>query len=116
MAHKVPKVVVTVLEVIIQVFRWAGKLGSGLSSSLLALPLPSALRSLAEAPTPVTHAAPFFLPLPALPSALRSAFGTKVVPPQATFKALPSLFESKDGKAREKVKDLVVSQPSPSNE
>ena len=39
---------------------------------------------------------------------MRSAFGTKVVPPQATFKALPALFESKDGKAREKVKDLVV--------
>ena len=69
MAHKVPKVVVTVLEVIIQVFRWAGKLdssissllalplssaqlGSGLSDSLRAFPLPSALRSLAEAPTP----------------------------------------------------------------
>ena len=44
---------------------------------------------------------------------MRSAFGTKVVPPQATFKALPSLFESKDGKAREKVKDLVVRHGPP---
>lgn len=47
---------------------------------------------------------PVCLPLPML-----SAFGTKTVPPQPVFKALPALFESKDGKAREKVKDLVVS-------
>jgi hypothetical protein len=40
-----------------------------------------------------------------------STFGTKVVLPQATFKALPVLFETKDGKAREKVKDLLVSLP-----
>jgi cytoskeleton-associated protein 5 len=37
-----------------------------------------------------------------------SVFGTKVVDPKPLFKALPSLFESKDGKAREKVKDLLV--------
>lgn len=43
-----------------------------------------------------------------------SAFGTKTVPPQPVFKALPALFESKDGKAREKVKDLVVSAPAQS--
>ncbi|GIL58886.1 hypothetical protein Vafri_13702 [Volvox africanus] len=35
-------------------------------------------------------------------------FGHRVVPPQPIMKALPSLFDSKDGKAREKVKDIVV--------
>ena len=65
MAHKVPKVVVTVLEVIIQVFRWVGKLGSGLSS-LLAFPLPSALRILAEAHPRVNNTVPFSLCPPSL--------------------------------------------------
>ncbi|GAX77872.1 hypothetical protein CEUSTIGMA_g5314.t1 [Chlamydomonas eustigma] len=37
-----------------------------------------------------------------------SLFGTKTIPPQPILKALPALFDSKDGKAREKVKDLVV--------
>lgn len=35
-------------------------------------------------------------------------FGAKVVPHQPILKAVPSLFESKDGKARDKVKELVV--------
>ncbi|KAG1659479.1 hypothetical protein FOA52_005506 [Chlamydomonas sp. UWO 241] len=37
-----------------------------------------------------------------------AAFGTKVLDPKPLFKALPALFETKDGKAREKVKDLLV--------
>ncbi|CAD7700615.1 unnamed protein product [Ostreobium quekettii] len=37
-----------------------------------------------------------------------STFGTKVVPPQPILKALPPLFESRDAKAREKVKALVA--------
>ena len=44
---------------------------------------------------------------------LFSSFGTKVVLPQSTFKALPVLFETKDGKAREKVKDLLVRESKP---
>ncbi len=39
---------------------------------------------------------------------MRSFFGAKVVPPQQVMKALPKLFETKDGKARDKVKDVVV--------
>ena len=39
---------------------------------------------------------------------VRSFFGAKVVPPQLVMKALPKLFETKDGKARDKVKDVVV--------
>ncbi|KXZ46795.1 TOG1 protein [Gonium pectorale] len=35
-------------------------------------------------------------------------FGHRVVAPQPIIKALPALFESKDGKAREKVKEIVV--------
>ncbi|EFJ44246.1 microtubule organizing protein mora [Volvox carteri f. nagariensis] len=35
-------------------------------------------------------------------------FGHRVVAPQPMIKALPALFESKDGKARDKVKDLVM--------
>ncbi|GLC42611.1 hypothetical protein PLESTB_001118900 [Pleodorina starrii] len=35
-------------------------------------------------------------------------FGHRVVAPQPIIKALPALFESKDGKARDKVKELVV--------
>eukprot|EP00798_Chlamydomonas_sp_ICE-L_P001437 gene1437-32811_t len=39
---------------------------------------------------------------------LFSLFGAKVITPQPVLKALPKLFETKDGKARDKVKDLVV--------
>ncbi|PNH12606.1 Protein MOR1 [Tetrabaena socialis] len=35
-------------------------------------------------------------------------FGHRVVTPNPILKALPALFESKDGKAREKVKEIVV--------
>ncbi len=36
------------------------------------------------------------------------AFGAKVVPANTVLKALPPLFESKDAKARDKVKEIVV--------
>lgn len=37
-----------------------------------------------------------------------SQFGTKVMEPKPVLKALPPLFDTKDGKARDKVKELVV--------
>lgn len=39
----------------------------------------------------------------------RRAFGAKALPAQAILKALPPLFESKDAKARELAKLIVVS-------
>lgn len=41
-------------------------------------------------------------------SCLASLFGHRVVTPKPIMVALPALFESKDGKAREKVKEIVV--------
>lgn len=41
-------------------------------------------------------------------SGRRSAFGPKVVPVRPLFGALPALFEVKDGKARDKVKEITV--------
>jgi len=35
-------------------------------------------------------------------------FGTKVVPPQPILKSLPPLFDTKDAKIRDKVKELVA--------
>lgn len=43
-----------------------------------------------------------------MPIYVCSLFGHRVVTPQPIIKALPALFESKDGKAREKVKEIVV--------
>ena len=43
-----------------------------------------------------------------VPPADCSLFGTKVIVAQPVFKAVPGLFESKDGKARDKVKELLV--------
>lgn len=43
-----------------------------------------------------------------MPGHACSLFGHRVVTPQPIIKALPALFESKDGKAREKVKEIVV--------
>lgn len=38
-----------------------------------------------------------------------SLFGTKVIVPQPIIKAIPGVADSKDGKAREKAKELTVS-------
>lgn len=46
--------------------------------------------------------------VPRHPPSRRSVFGGRVVPGQALLKALPPLFESKDAKARERVKEIVV--------
>lgn len=39
------------------------------------------------------------------------AFGGRALPAQAILKALPPLFDSKDAKARERVKEITVSEP-----
>lgn len=43
----------------------------------------------------------------------RRAFGARALPSQAILKALPPIFDSKDAKARELAKLIVVRGPPP---
>ncbi|KAJ9516595.1 hypothetical protein QJQ45_015220 [Haematococcus lacustris] len=80
--NKVPKIVVASIDVLVQAIRYE-----------LCL-------------TP--HQLPAPVPSHATLHALCSLFGVKVIIPQPVIKATPAVADSKDGKAREKAKELVV--------
>lgn len=124
--NKVPKVVIGSLDALLQAVRYGGGGGSGCSSDGTAAAVQAranrgtahprqpwgwkmACRTCRRAATRATPRAASPHPPPHVPC---RAFGARALPAQAVLKALPPIFDSKDAKARELAKLIVVSWPA----